>query len=68
MGPEQGQSTLPRLLGLHPVAHLPGPPADEHGTGGRRDLREILWGREVGESATTAPVHCMAGTGDEAVK
>src|SRR3954447_9693018 len=57
-----------RLLGLHPVAYLPSPPADEHGAGGRCDLRDIVRCHEVGESAIIPPVHGMAGTGDEAVK
>src|SRR4029453_17623474 len=57
-----------RLLGLHPVAYLPGPPARQHGAGGRGDPREIVRCHEVGESATTAPVHRVAGTCDEAVK
>jgi hypothetical protein len=56
------------LLGLYPLAYLPGPPADEHGAGGRGDFREIVWCHEVGESATPAPVHRVAGTRDEAIK
>ena len=64
----RGSRTLPGLVGLHPVADLPGSPADEHGAGGRRDLREIVRRHEVGERATTAPIHRVAGTGDEAVK
>ena len=64
----EGVVVAARLLGLHPVAYLPGPPADEHGAGGRGDLREIVRCHEVGEGATTAPVHRVAGTRDEAVK
>src|SRR6185312_9434062 len=41
-----------------------GPPADEHGAGGRHDLRELLLNRcyEVED-----PVHRVAGTGGEPV-
>src|SRR5919201_6800654 len=48
---------------MHSVAYLVGPPADEHGAGGRRDLRELVRRHEVED-----PVHRIAGTGDEAVK
>jgi hypothetical protein len=51
-GSREGVVDAARLLGLHPVAYLPGPPADEHGARGRRDLREIVRCHEVGESAT----------------
>src|SRR6202035_3567775 len=57
-----------RLLGLHPVADVGSLPADEHGAGGRRDLLELVLPDEVGELATSAPVHHMAGSGDETVK
>src|SRR4051794_28873282 len=67
-GSGEGVVDAARLLGLHPVAYLPSPPADEHGAGGRCDLREIVRCHEVGESAIKPPVHGMAGTGDEAVK
>src|SRR5688572_32704883 len=67
-GSGEGVVDAARLLGLHPVAHLPRPPADEHGAGGRCDLREIVRCHEVGESPITSPVHGMAGAGDEAVE
>src|SRR6185437_17039432 len=53
------------LVGVHPVAYLIGPPADEHGAGGRRDLRQP--GR-VRRHEVEDPVHRVTGTGDEAVK
>jgi hypothetical protein len=42
------------LVGLHPLAHLVGPPADEHGAGSGRDLLEVVRCHEVGERATSA--------------
>src|SRR2546429_5149841 len=67
-GSGKGVVDAARLLGLHRVADVGGPPADEHRAGGRRDLVELVRPDEVGELATTAPVHHMAGSGDEAVK
>ena len=55
----------PLLVGVHPVAYLVGPPTDEHGAGGRRDLRQP--GR-VRRHEVEDPVHRVTGTGDEAVK
>src|SRR5207244_10796505 len=51
----------------HAGGDVGGRPADEHGAGGRRDRVELVRPDEVGELATAAPVHHMAGTGDEAV-
>ncbi len=67
-GSRKGVVDAARLLGLHPFSDVGGPPADEHGAGGRRDLVELVRAHEVGELATSAPVHHMAGSGDEAVK
>ena len=67
-GSGKGVVHAARLLGFHPVAYLGGPPADEHGAGGRRDLPELVRRHEIGELATSAPVHRVAGGGDEAVK
>src|SRR4051812_39667844 len=67
-GSGKGVVDAARLLGLHPVADVGGPPADEHRAGGGRDLVELVRPDEVGELATSAPVHHMAGSGDEAVK
>jgi hypothetical protein len=67
-GPREGVVHAARLLGLHPGAYLPRPPTDEHGAGGRGDLREIVRCHEVGESETTAPVHRMARTRDVAIE
>jgi hypothetical protein len=67
-GSGKGVVDAARLLGLHPVSDVGGPPAGEHGAGGRRDLLELVRPDEVGELATSAPVHHMAGSGDETVK
>jgi hypothetical protein len=67
-GSGKGVVDAARLLGLHPVADVGGPPADEHRAGGRRDLVELVRADEAGELATSSPVHHMAGSGDEAVE
>jgi hypothetical protein len=38
--PVVGRGDLVRILG-HALTHLVGPPAGEHGAGGRHDLREL---------------------------
>ena len=65
---ELGSTVVGRVLpGVgQPLAHLIGPPSDEHGTGGRHDLRELLL--DAAPHVVEDPVHRVARTSGEAVK
>src|SRR6202035_6126345 len=62
--PVVGRGDLVRILG-HTLTDLVGPPADEHGAGGRHDLRELVLDRPY---EVEDPVHRVAGTSGEPVE
>src|SRR6185437_2197264 len=69
-GSGEGVALVPRfgpplVLGLHPATYLNGPPPDEHGAGGSRDLGQPVRARP---DEVEDPVHGVSGTGDKAVK